>query len=300
MKRMPTQPKRVRLSLECLEGREVPAVYTAANVPELIGAITAANQSAEADTIALAAGATFTLKDAYGQSYYAMTGLPPITAAGGPLTLVGNGDIIERSTAKKVPAFRLVTVEAGADLTLTNLTLQGGLVASAGGGIYNAGTLALNGVTVQRNTVRAGSDSGAAGGGIYSIGQLTLQDCLVQNNQVIGGDGSPATQYYNKRTREWDSNPGQPGGWGLGGGVYVASGTATMLNTTVTSNTAQGGKGGEGRYGLPAGADGQGRGGGICINAGVSATLDAFTVAHAASNLADLDPNIAGSYTIVP
>jgi hypothetical protein len=229
-----------------------------------------------------------------------MTGLPPITAAGGPLTIVGNGDIIERGTAKKIPAFRLFTVEVGADLTLANLTVQGGLVASFGGGIYNAGGLTLSGVTVQRNSVKADLNTSAAGGGIYSIGRLTLQGCLIQNNQAIGGDGSEATRYYNSRDRQWEYSPGQPGGWGLGGGVYVASGTATMLETTVTLNTAQGGRGGGGKYGLSAGADGHGRGGGIYVSAGVSVSLNAFPVAHATSNIADFDPEIAGSYMIAP
>jgi hypothetical protein len=268
-----------------------------------MGAITAANQSAEADTISLAPGTTFTLKEAYGLSYYALTGLPPITAAGGSLAIVGNGDLIERSTAKKIPAFRLLTIEAGADLTLANVTLQGGFVSTIGAGIYNAGSLTLNGVTVQRNSVKADLNISAAGGGIYSIGQLTLQGCLVQNNQVIGGDGSPATRYYNVRFREWDYSPGQPGGWGLGGGVYVASGTVNMLNTTVTANTGQGGKGGASKYGLPAGKDGLGQGAGIYIYmlyTTPSVTLDAFTVAHVTANVADVDPDIFGSYTIVP
>ena len=71
---------RARLMVELLEERTVPASYTAATAPELIGAITAANQSAEADTITLTPGATFTLKQAYGLSHFAMTGLPPSAA----------------------------------------------------------------------------------------------------------------------------------------------------------------------------------------------------------------------------
>jgi hypothetical protein len=50
--------------VESLEGRAVPASFTAATVPELIGAIDAANQSAEADAITLAPGKTFTLRTA--------------------------------------------------------------------------------------------------------------------------------------------------------------------------------------------------------------------------------------------
>ena len=51
-----TPRSRVRLMVEPLEDRAVPASLTAATVPELMGAITAANQSPEADTITLAAG----------------------------------------------------------------------------------------------------------------------------------------------------------------------------------------------------------------------------------------------------
>ena len=59
------------------------------------------------------------------------TGLPVI-AANDNLTIVGNGDTIERSTAAGTPAFRLFDVAAGASLTLQNLTLQGGLASEEG------------------------------------------------------------------------------------------------------------------------------------------------------------------------
>ena len=53
------------------------------------------------------------------------TGLPVI-AANDNLTIVGNGDTIERSTATAA-YFRLLDVASGGSLTLQNLTLQGGL-----------------------------------------------------------------------------------------------------------------------------------------------------------------------------
>jgi hypothetical protein len=298
-KQTPAQRQRVRPTLECLELRDHPASFTATTVGELIGAINTANLSAEADTITLAPGATFTLKQAYGLSHHAMTGLPPITAAGGPLTIVGNGDIIERSTTRKTPAFRLVTVETGANLTLENLTLQGGLVATVGGGIYNAGTLTLNGVTVQRNTVKAEIGSlFAYGGGIYSLGQLTLAGCVVQDNQVIGGDGHNGRWVRDPRgdDRGRHYEPPTAGGSAVGGGVHVAAGTAHLLATTVVNNTATGGRGGSGG-GFNA-ADGFSSGGGIHISPSASVTLDAFTVAHTVSNSAKYDPNIDGNYSI--
>ena len=83
------------------------------------------------------------------------TGLPLI-AANDNLTIVGNGDTIERSTAAGTPAFNLFDVAAGASLTLQTLTLQGGLatgagVSAEGGAIYSQGALTLSGVTVQDN-----------------------------------------------------------------------------------------------------------------------------------------------------
>src|SRR5262249_54611568 len=149
------------------------------------------------------------------------------------------GDVIERNTAGKTPAFRLFDVQAGASLTLQNLTLQGGST-SVGGAIYNSGTLTMIGVTVQKNFA-------ANGGGIYFDGSLTVQACLVQSNQAVGSDGADGYRFI------WDSRGGwvhvspSAGGWGLGGGVYVAGGTAEFLGTTVTNNAAKGGRGGRGR-----------------------------------------------------
>ena len=85
------------------------------------------------------------------------TGLPVI-AANDNLTIIGNGDTIERSTAAGTPAFRLFDVAGGAALTLENLTLQGGRAYWLGGVGVGAGpsialgSLTLNGVTVQGNT----------------------------------------------------------------------------------------------------------------------------------------------------
>src|SRR5262245_3428042 len=192
--------QRARLGVECLEGREVPATFAAATVPELIAGITAANQSPEADTITLVPGKVFTLTEVNNTDQGA-TGLPVIAAAGGGLTIVGNGDVIERSTAKGTPAFRLLNVAAGASLTLQNLTLQGGYAmggtyvgwlgtyAVAGAAVYNAGSVRLTGVTVQNNTAQGGdgvypmaAGGHAAGGGIYSSGTLLVENSTIRNN----------------------------------------------------------------------------------------------------------------------
>jgi hypothetical protein len=263
----------------------------------LIAGITAANQSSEADTITLAPGKTFTLKQVNNTSSngYGSNGLPSITAAGGSLTIVGNGDIIERSTGRQTPAFRVFEVQAGAALSLQNLTLQGGS-AGVGGAVYSLGTLTMTGVTVQKNTANVG-------GGIYSNGSLLVQDCVIQNNQAVGADGNDG---FKVNTDPWGGHgngggeyfPPTAGGWGVGGGVYVAGGTAQLLGTTVTHNSAKGGQGGQGKYGQPNAPDGFGVGGGLYIGSSATVVLDVFTLAHVVDNTADFDADIYGTFTV--
>jgi hypothetical protein len=188
-------------------------------------------------------------------------GLPVISGgstkiAADNLTIIGNGDTIERSTAAATVAFRLFDVASGGSLTLENLTLQNGFAfgsgASAdGGAVYNQGTLTLIGATVKNNTAQGydgaagfhtkkqnrdgqpGAD--AAGGGIWSSGSVLLQgNSTVQNNQAIGGKGG---------FQGGGSNPGA-GGNGLGGGIW-SSGSLTMEKQSVMQgNSALGGAGG--------------------------------------------------------
>ena len=86
--------------VERLEVRAVPASYTAANVPDLIAAINAANRDGRGGHDH--AGRRQDLHaDRGGQRHSdGPTGLPVI-AAGEDLTIVGNGDVIERSTGRR-------------------------------------------------------------------------------------------------------------------------------------------------------------------------------------------------------
>jgi hypothetical protein len=269
------------------------ATLSASNVAELIAAIDSANQTPEPDTITLVAGRTYTLTAPHNETN-GPNGLPSI-AAGSTLTLLGNGSVIERSTAAETPRFRLFDVEAGASLALKNLTLQGGLIwtwTGGGGAISNSGDLSLTGVTVQHNITegipgsncgrcgRGGPGRSGLGGGIYSDGSLVLENSTLQNNQVRGGPGG--------------FGPGGQGrgGFGAGGGLSVWAGTATLLGSIVTANVALGG------VGVP---DGSGVGGGIYIrDINASLSLDEFTVSHVTGNSASSsDPNISGPFQII-
>src|SRR5438309_1766929 len=135
----------LRLTLEQLEDRTVPSNFTAATVSDLIADINAANQAGGSNTITLVAPTTSPYGlTAVDNSTDGATGLPVI-AANDNLTILGNGDTIERSTAVGTTAFRLFDVASGAALTLENLTLQGGRaygsgVSSSGGAIYSQGS----------------------------------------------------------------------------------------------------------------------------------------------------------------
>jgi hypothetical protein len=327
-----------RLALEQLEDRTVPSNFTATSVANLVADINAANAVGGSNTITLVAGTTFNLS-AVDNTTDGATGLPVI-AANGNLTIVGNGDTIQRSTARGTPTFRLLDVAAGASLTLQNLTLQGGWilgseVSAEGGAIYNQGSLELNGVTVQNNRAQGIQSSGspgyqklvesAAGGGIYSGGSLTVEASTIQNNQALGGDGLG--------TKSGWRDPGV-GGEGSGGGVYIAGGMATFTNVTLSSNTAQGGNGhsvggyqaeggnafgggmnvaagtvsllsttvdGNSAIGGGGSAGGVELGGGLYLAAASSVCLDAFTLSHFYHNSASTSgPDIYGSYTTCP
>jgi hypothetical protein len=327
--------------VEQLEDRTLPSNYTAGTVSDLIADMNAANATGGSNTITLVAGTTFTLTTV-NNTFLGATGLPFI-AANDNLTIIGNGDVVQRSMASGTPFFNLIDVASGGSLTLQNLTLQGGAsVGNLGGGaIQNyLGTLTLSGVTVQNNQAFSPSGGGfAEGGGIFSYGgSLTMQNCTVRNNQAIGrdglagqggedargggiylvggtaslsnvtlssntargGNGGPAATGNGGKPESGKGSVGQHagpgnGGNGLGGGMFVASGTVTLLNTSMSANTATGGLSGGAQA-----SNGQGEAGGLYIDPLASVMLDAFTVANIINNTASTAyPNIFGSYTTV-
>jgi hypothetical protein len=266
------------------------ATFSASSVAELISAINVANQNVDPDSINLAPGVTFTLTIPENETN-GPTGLPTI-AAGGELSIFGNGAVIERSAATETPTFRLFDVAAGAALRLENLTLQGGHLygspvltseASAkGGAIFNQGDLDLHNVTVQDNMAVGligyyARGYSAAGGGIYSSGSLTMQGGAIQNNLAQGGLGGHALVGRD------GASPGGPGGHGWGGGLYVADGTATLNDVTLSANAVQGGAGGRGatiRYrgqiiATRGGRGGDASGGGLSVADGAITLYDA-------------------------
>jgi hypothetical protein len=233
--------------MEALEDRALLSTYNAATASDLIADINAANASGSANTIVLTAPTTSPyVLTAVDNTTDGATGLPVISGGSKKvpadnLTIIGNGDTIERSTG--TPSFRLFDVAKGGTLTVQNMTLANGLaygwgVAAEGGAISNHGTLVFSGVLVQNNVALgypgptgtkhnpAPPGYDAAGGGLWSNGSLTLENStVIQSNMAVGG---------------LSDSPG-PGGNAFGGGVYLAGGSANITGTTFTFNTARGG-----------------------------------------------------------
>jgi hypothetical protein len=308
--------------VERLERRRLFASYTASTASQLIAAIGSANGSAAADTITLAAGATFSLTAA-NNSVNGDTGLPVIAAQGGPLTIVGNGAIIERSAAAGTPAFRLLNVAPQASLKLVSLSLHNGQAVAAavsatasGGAILNAGTLTLDRVIVQNNTAQgaAGSNSysyfnsslpggNAAGGGVYSSGALTLTGCTLLDNRAVGGRGADALRIPAPDPGNFVNYlPPTAGGDASGGGVYLAGGNASLATSVFRGNSAQGGQGGDNNIVKrgPSAVPGHGIGGGLYIASAASASLDGSTLRQFSRNSASTsNKDIFGSYAVI-
>jgi hypothetical protein len=241
---------RFRPSIETLETRLVPANYNAANATELIADITASNKIPGSNSITLT-GTVTSATDSSNPYIIASavitnegpTGLPVIVA-GNDLTISGNGQAISRkyipsNAPGSVPTFRLFDVASGASLELDHVTLYGGAASGSGnwaqgGAIYSAGTLTLTNVTVENSYAQ----------GVWQSDQSSQPLTTVPP----GGGGVNTTPVVTP-----------PPTNGEGGGIYIASGTANITNSTLHLNKAIGELSGAGPNNLD-GSDGLGGG----------------------------------------
>jgi hypothetical protein len=227
----------------------------------LSAAITSANSTAEADTISLASGCTYTYSVAADTTTpNGATALPTII---NPLTIVGNGATIERSSAPGTPEFRLFYAQYKrfgqdrGDLTLQALTLRNG-IAEVGGAMYNLyGTMTLTNVTVsgnratiyygggihneqgsltlQNSTISGNSGGSDGGGGISNYGTLTLQNSTIRDNNA-GGDGGGILNVRSTLIVKQSTLSGNSTST-YGGGI-ASSGWVTLQQSTISGNSA--------------------------------------------------------------
>jgi len=191
--------------------------------------------------------------DAGGRGVSAITATGNFTLQG--ITVTG-GDAVENGGG-------IVSNFAATNINLINVVFDSNNANSDGGAIYlSGGTLNVSNSVFNNNT--AGGDGGA----IYNAGSTTITDTTVNmNGASVGGgvfSGSAAVLNVAHSTFSNNSanNTGAPAGAAIGG-----AGTMTILNSTISGNTAI-----------------DGHGGGIALTAG-TARLNNVTIAYNAAPL---------------
>ncbi len=228
---------------------------TTPNDCSLRGAILAANALSEASIINVPAG-TYVLSQSSTCTYRDKGSSPGIfTLSQIPLclskqiTIQGAGaasTIIDGDQRGHVLFVSADTVAEVRGVTLTN-GIGSGFVSSqsGGGGLQNHGTLTLTETVVSQNTLPANRI--AQGAGIYNVGLLTLLRSTVTNNSALSGFHSGGG-IYNEGLLEGvlmvDESTISNNEIGANGGGIFNRGDATIINSTVSVNTANIGFGG--------------------------------------------------------
>ncbi len=123
---------------------------------------------------------------------------------------------------------QVFTIDPGATVSISGLTVELGHTASNGGGIANLGTLTLTNSTVSSNF--AVGD----GGGIENEGTLTLTNSRVSGNFAVGDGGGIMNESFSTLTATNSTVSGNTGN--TGGGGIANFGTLTLSNSNVSSN----------------------------------------------------------------
>jgi len=291
-RRKPGQSRRAyRPLLETLEDRTAPAVINVGpgDATGLSAAINEANSNGQAsNTIVLASNSIYALSTV-NNFWYGPDGLPAIASN---LTIQGNGATIERIGTTP---FRLFYVSGGlsnptalpaGQLTLQNLTLEGGLAqggaggqgmfagggaAGLGGAVFNQGTLALIGVTVTGNTAEGGNGGDQNTGLVGNGGGGGLGGAGGAGDAHIFGDGGGGGGFAANAGAATGSAAGaggsglgttEGGGGASGGNSAGPGGTSSFGGNGTAGAFLNGGGGGGFRIGDNAsGSTGGGQGG---------------------------------------
>ena len=195
---------------------------------------------------------------------------------------------------------------------LGNLAQAGPQAISNGGAILSEGTgtsMTLTGCLISGNRSvggEGGNFNEALGGGVMNTGNMIIADCTITDNQVVGGNNGMysatwwvagdafgggianigsgtvldiANSTVSSNTSQGGANAPGPGSSGFGGGIDCDSGsTLTVTDSQISNNSAIGGPGGAGTaIGTP-GAAGFGCGGGIGMSGNSTAMLVGCTI----------------------
>ncbi len=194
----------------------------------LADAITAANTDTATGGCGAGGGPdTITFDNANGTYSYTSV-LPDVTT---PVTIQGNGNSTIQRTGG--PAFSVLRVTGGGNLTLENATITGGS-AAAGGGIYvRESTLTVVGATID------GNSAGNYGGGIRAyLSSVSLSNATISGNSTSGKGGGIYADNGSTLSLTAGSTISGNSANGYGGGIYVKNGSASLQDATISGNSA--------------------------------------------------------------
>lgn len=266
--------RRFRPSLEILEDRLAPAVFTVDIATDENDGNTAAGDLSLREAIGLANAAANTGGVADEIRFdAALNDVARLRHSLGELLItdsvkiIGNGPsntIIEQDGADRV--FHINNSSASfIDVEFQSLTVADGNVTGNGGGVLNLENLTIRDCRIAENNATlngAGiynesgnltvvdssifeNESGFNGGGVYNdSGNATLTNCVIRDNRTeAGGPGNGAGLYNQTGTMTIidctvSGNANGAGGGGNGGGFFNFTGTANILSSTFNNNTA--------------------------------------------------------------
>ncbi len=222
-------------------------------------AITAANANGITDTITFSIPTSDAGYDA-GSGRYTITlnalgALPDLSS----MTIQGLGAnvLTVRRDAAAATLFRIFSINLGATVQISGLTISGGNVITAngtlgGGGIENRGALTLttsvvsgnkgsNGISNSNGTLNVinSTISGNTGSGIAGAGTITVSNSTVSGNSGLFGGGILTVQSGPSSLTVTNSTISHNSAQNSGGGIYSQNTIPTILrNTIVANNTA--------------------------------------------------------------
>jgi uncharacterized repeat protein (TIGR01451 family) len=161
------------------------------------------------------------------------------------LTISGPGAdllVVRRDPSGSTPNFRIFNVSPGANVRLSGLTINNGRVGSGqtGGGLNNiSGAVTLANIFIVGNTADFG-------GGVYNGGAMTIRNSIINSNSTIGGGGAGliSTTSLGGSSNSLTIINSTISNNTVGGGIFIGSGPANIINSTISKNASLGGGGG--------------------------------------------------------
>jgi len=126
--------------------------------------------------------------------------------------------------------------QASITVTISDITIQNGAVATPGGGITNSGDLTLRDSVIRDNVTTAGA---GGGGGIYTLNRLTLDNVEIDNNDSqLSIGGGISTNASSSVTTINNSTLSNNTATQNGGGIAINAGTVSITDTTISTNSS--------------------------------------------------------------